>query len=152
MQRHGPGGMAREAYRQCWVYERRDRAARLWRECAPPRWQTQKPKAEVMRQAARELVSQSRSAMESAARNGLPPPAWVQAFMSPTVWNHERQLCQEFSHLVQFPDDLRSGTDQVGHTGGSSWFLSICIDLPGWESQIRKRGGTASQDAARHAF
>jgi hypothetical protein len=67
---------------------------------------TQEPKPEVMRQAARAFVSEAREAMESAARGGQLPPAWVQALMSPAGWERYEQLYQEFGHQGQRPGDL----------------------------------------------
>ena len=64
---------------------------------------TQETKLEVMRQAARALVSEARAAMESAGRSGQLPPAWVQAFMSPAGWQRYKQLCHEHGHQVQCP-------------------------------------------------
>jgi hypothetical protein len=66
---------------------------------------TQETKPEVMRQAARALVSEARHAMENAARNGKLPPAWVQAFMSPAGWERYEQLCHEHGHQGQRPSD-----------------------------------------------
>ncbi len=66
---------------------------------------TQEAKPEVMRQIARQLVREAREAMESAAWRGLPPPAWVQPFMTKAGWQHYHALCAEAA---------RVGT----HTGG----------------------------------
>lgn len=61
----------------------------------------EEPKPEVMRQAARQLVSEARQAMESAARCGEQSPQWVQAFMSPAGWERYRQLCEEAGYSDQ---------------------------------------------------
>lgn len=52
-------------------------------------------KPEVMRELARQLVSEAREALESAAHRGEQPPQWVQAFMSPSGWEHYHQVCEE---------------------------------------------------------
>ena len=49
---------------------------------------TQEPKAEVMRQAARALLSDARTIMESAARNNEQLPGWVEQMMTPAGWSH----------------------------------------------------------------
>jgi hypothetical protein len=72
---------------------------------------TREPKPEVMRQAARTLISEAKDALESAARAGQPPSAWVQAFMSPAGWKHFEQLCQEYGH--QFPPSDGAETPSV---------------------------------------
>src|SRR6266700_7506357 len=59
------------------------------------------PKPGVMRQIARQLVSQARQALESAAHCGEQPPPWVQAFMSPAGWEHYRHLREEADHSDQ---------------------------------------------------
>lgn len=47
---------------------------------------SEQSKPEIMRQVARDLVKEARAALESAARRGEPPPAWVQEFMTPAGW------------------------------------------------------------------
>jgi hypothetical protein len=59
---------------------------------------TEEAKPEVMREIARQLVSEAREAMESAAQRGEQPPPWVQAFMSPAGWQRYRQLREEAGH------------------------------------------------------
>jgi transcription initiation factor TFIIIB Brf1 subunit/transcription initiation factor TFIIB len=59
------------------------------------------PKPQVMRQLARQLVSQAREALEIAAHCSEPPPQWVQAFMSPAGWEHYRHLREEAGHSDQ---------------------------------------------------
>ena len=61
---------------------------------------TQEAKPEVMRQLARQLVREAREAMERAAWAGEPPPAWVQAFMSPAGWQRYRALRAEAAHAA----------------------------------------------------
>jgi len=62
---------------------------------------TQETKPAVMRQAARALVNEARKVMESAARDGQLPSAWVQAFMSPAGWERYEHLYQEYVHQGQ---------------------------------------------------
>ncbi len=50
---------------------------------------------EVMCELARQLVSEVREAVESAAQHGERPPQWAQAFMSPAGWERYHQLCEE---------------------------------------------------------
>jgi hypothetical protein len=66
---------------------------------------TQETKPEVMRQAARALLSEARAAMESAGRSGQLPPAWVQVYMSPAGWERYEHLCHEYDHQGQHPGD-----------------------------------------------
>lgn len=61
----------------------------------------EEPKPEVMRELARQLVSEAREAMESAAHRGEQPPPWVQALMSPAGWQRYRQLREEAGHCDQ---------------------------------------------------
>ncbi|HYU72737.1 MAG TPA: hypothetical protein VEL31_08650, partial [Ktedonobacteraceae bacterium] len=42
----------------------------------------------VMRQAARDLLAEARAAMESAAKNDIQLPAWVQQIMTPAGWSY----------------------------------------------------------------
>jgi hypothetical protein len=58
-------------------------------------------KPEVMRQLARQLVSEAREAVESAAHCGEQPPPWVQAFMSKAGWEHYHQRREEAGHSDQ---------------------------------------------------
>jgi hypothetical protein len=75
----------------------------------------EEPKPEVMRQAARQLVSEAREAMESAAQHGEQPPQWVQAFMSPAGWERYHQLCEEAGHCDQA---ITASPEPAPHTGG----------------------------------
>jgi transcription initiation factor TFIIIB Brf1 subunit/transcription initiation factor TFIIB len=59
------------------------------------------PKPQVMREIARQLVSQARQGLESAAHCGKQPPQWVQVFMSPAGWDHYHQLREEAVHSDQ---------------------------------------------------
>ena len=68
-----------------------------------------------MRELARQLVSEAREALESAARNGERPPQWVQAFMSPAGWQHYRQLREEAGYSDQA---ITARPEQAPHTGG----------------------------------
>ena len=71
------------------------------------------PKSEVMRELARQLVSEAREAVESAAHCGEQPPQWVQAFMSKAGWEHYHHLREEVGHSDQ------AITEPVPHIGGS---------------------------------
>jgi hypothetical protein len=75
----------------------------------------EEPKPEVMRQVARQLVSEAREVMESAARCGEQPPQWVQAFMSPAGWERYHQLCEEAGHGDQA---ITARPEPAPHTGG----------------------------------
>jgi hypothetical protein len=75
------------------------------------------PKSEVMRELARQLVSEVREAVESAAHRGEQPPQWVQAFMSKAGWEHYHQLREEAGHSDQ------AITEPAPHIGGSLVFL-----------------------------
>jgi hypothetical protein len=78
------------------------------------------PKAAVMRELARQLVSEAREAMESAARCGQQPPQWVQQFMSPAGWERYYQLRQE----AGYPDEATPAiAESALPTRGGSWFL-----------------------------
>jgi hypothetical protein len=72
---------------------------------------TQETKPEVMRQIGRQLIREAREAMESAAWRGLPPPTWVQPFMSPAGWQRYHALRAEAEHTAT-------------HTGGVTGFHS----------------------------
>jgi hypothetical protein len=81
----------------------------------------EEPKPEVMHDLARQLVSEAREAMESAARCGEQPPQWVQAFMSPAGWQHYRQLREEAGHSDQ------AITASPPHIGGA---VGSCSKTP----------------------
>jgi hypothetical protein len=76
------------------------------------------PKPEVMRQIARQLVSEAREALESAAHCGKQPPQWVQVFMSPAGWDHYHQLREEAVHSDQ------AIPEPAPHTGGVAGLYS----------------------------
>src|SRR5205085_1220027 len=63
----------------------------------------------------RQLVSEAREAMESAARCGEQPPPWVQAFMSPAGWKRYNQLRQEAGYC---DETAPASTELAPHTGG----------------------------------
>src|SRR6266700_3108799 len=69
----------------------------------------EEPKLEVMRQAARQLVSETREAMESATHCGEQPPQWVQAFMSPAGWEQYHQMCNE----TGYPDEANPAIKEL---------------------------------------
>jgi hypothetical protein len=71
------------------------------------------PKPEVMRELARQFVSEAREAVESAAHGGEQPPQWVQAFMSKAGWDHYHHLRAEAGHSNQ------AITESAPHIGGS---------------------------------
>jgi hypothetical protein len=87
-------------------------------------------KPEVMRELARQLVSEAREAMESAAQCGEYPPQWVQAFMSPAGWEHYHQLGVEADHKD------RAITEPAPHTGGVVGFYSPDNDAPASQTHI----------------
>jgi len=71
-------------------------------------------KPEVMRQVARQLVREARSALESAAKSGEQLPHWVQTFMSPAGWEHYQQLRKEAAHGGQSITNTQERTDHIG--------------------------------------
>ncbi|HEX6554684.1 MAG TPA: hypothetical protein VF026_18095 [Ktedonobacteraceae bacterium] len=72
------------------------------------------PKSQVMRQMARQLVSQARQALESAAHGGKQPPQWVQVFMSKAGWDHYHQLREEAGYSDQAIPEPAPPTGGVG--------------------------------------
>ena len=85
---------------------------------------TEEPKAEVMRELARQLVSEAREAMERAAHGGEQPPPWVQAFMSQAGWEHYHHLLEEAGHSDQ------AITESAPHIGGGTGCASPDNDAP----------------------
>jgi len=85
---------------------------------------TEAAKPEVMREIARQLVSEAREAMERAAHCGEQPPPWVQAFMSPAGWDHYHQLCAEAGHSDQ------AITEPAPHISGEAGLASPDNDAP----------------------
>src|SRR6266446_9157520 len=81
-------------------------------------------KSEVMRELARQLLSEAREAVESAAHCGEQPPQWVQAFMSPAGWEHCHQRREEADHSDQ------AITEPAPHIGGVAGFASPDNDAP----------------------
>jgi len=73
---------------------------------------TEEAKPEVMREIARQLVSEAREALERAAHCDEQPPPWVQAFMSEAGWEHYHHLREEAGHSDQ------AITEPASHTGG----------------------------------
>jgi TOTE conflict system, Archaeo-Eukaryotic Primase domain len=69
-------------------------------------------KPEVMRELARQLVSEAREALESAAYCGEQPPQWVQVCMSPAGWERYHQLREEAGRSDQ------ASTEPASPTGG----------------------------------
>jgi hypothetical protein len=61
------------------------------------------PKPEIMREMARQLVSEAREAMERAARCAEQPPRWVQTFMSPAGWQRYHHLRNEAAAVILEP-------------------------------------------------
>jgi hypothetical protein len=76
------------------------------------------PKPQVMREIARQLVSQARQALENAAHCGEQPPPWVQAFMSPAGWQHYRHLREEAGHSDQAIPAIPEPVPYTGGVGG----------------------------------
>jgi transcription initiation factor TFIIIB Brf1 subunit/transcription initiation factor TFIIB len=74
------------------------------------------PKSEVMRELARQLVSEARGAVESAAQCGEHPPPWVQALMSPAGWERYHQLLEEAGHGNQA---ITASAVSIGGVAGS---------------------------------
>jgi hypothetical protein len=70
-------------------------------------------KSETMRQIAQQLIDEATQALESAAYCGEQPPQWVQAFMSPTGWEHYHQMCNGEAPAIREP---------APHTGGVAGF------------------------------
>jgi TOTE conflict system, Archaeo-Eukaryotic Primase domain len=75
---------------------------------------TEQAKPEVMREIARQLVSEACAAMEHAASNGEQPPAWIQTCMSPAGWDHYHALREEAGH----PDQAALAITEPVLTGG----------------------------------
>jgi hypothetical protein len=67
------------------------------------------PKPEVMRQIARQLVSEAREAMDRAARCGEQPPRLVQMFMSPAGWHQYHHLRNEAAAVILEPAPQTGG-------------------------------------------
>jgi len=84
----------------------------------------EEPKAAVMRELARQLVSEAREAVESAAHGGEQAPQWVQAFMSPAGWGHYHQRREEVGHSDQ------AITEPAPHIEGSVGCASPDNDAP----------------------
>ncbi len=59
---------------------------------------SQEPKPEVLRQAAKELVSEARAALERAARKGEPIPAWLEEIVTDAGRAHYRQVQNDKQH------------------------------------------------------
>lgn len=72
------------------------------------------PKPEVMRELARQVVSEAREALESAARCGEQPPQWVQAFMSSAGWERYHQLREEAGES----DRVKAATQEPAYNWG----------------------------------
>jgi len=55
-------------------------------------------KAQVLRELGREMVTEARAELESAASRQVDPPAWVQQVMSEAGWKYYRRLRNERQH------------------------------------------------------
>src|SRR5215469_767920 len=74
-----------------------------------------------MYELARQLVSEAREAIESAAHCGEHIPQRVQAFMSPAGWERYHQLCEEAGHSDQA---ITASAEPMPSTGGLGGFYS----------------------------
>jgi hypothetical protein len=63
------------------------------------------------------MVCEARKALESAARSGIQPLAWVQAIMSQAGHEHFNHLAQKHGHQAQTCAIQPQDHDQE-HTGG----------------------------------
>ena len=93
---------------------------------------TQEPKAEVMRQAARELLWDARTAMESAARNNEQLPGWVEQMMTPAGWSHYWNVRKGLqSTCTQACKNVESLSEALGESepgGDSATSCNPCHD------------------------
>jgi transcription initiation factor TFIIIB Brf1 subunit/transcription initiation factor TFIIB len=99
-------------------------------------------KPEIMREIARQLVSQARQALESAAHCGEQPPQWVQVFMSPAGWEHYHQLREEAGHSDQ------ALPEPAPHTGGVAGLYPL-DNVASARHMHNGQGHRQLQDAAR---
>jgi hypothetical protein len=74
-------------------------------------------KAEVLSQAAKEMVREARRELESAARSGIQPPTWVRAIMSQAGHEHYHHILQHHNDQVHVCTIQPPDHDQE-HTGG----------------------------------
>jgi len=65
------------------------------------------PKSEIMRQASRELLQEARQALESAAKNGQPLPAWLEDIIRDEGRQYYARLCQRYQ-----AQNVTSGTSR----------------------------------------
>jgi hypothetical protein len=78
-------------------------------------------KAETLRQVGQQLKEEATQALKSAAHSGEQPPQWIQAFMSPTGWEHYHQLRNGAGRAI---------TGLSPHIGGVAGFSSPKNDTP----------------------
>jgi hypothetical protein len=103
------------------------------------------PKPEVMRQAARELLQVARQALESAARNGEPLPAWIEEIITDAGRAHYERCAAAAGHekvsrnTEAFDPAMQSDQEQQarpspcqedGATGGLTGFSPLQPDTP----------------------
>lgn len=62
----------------------------------------QRPKAEIMREAAKLLLTEGRAALEDAARAGEGIPAWLLPFLTEKGWNHYERIRSQAGGVVGF--------------------------------------------------
>ncbi len=62
------------------------------------------PKAEILRQAARGLLTEARAVMEGAARNDEQPATWVAALMTEAGWSHYWKVRKDLSLKCSRPE------------------------------------------------
>lgn len=105
-------------------------------------------KPETMRLAARDLVKEARAALESAARSGLQPPAWVQELLTPAGKAH-------YQDLLLLSESIP--TQEALAAAGNLYQVALPLDvapLPGIASALATGGvaGSCSADEPMGAF
>jgi type II secretory pathway pseudopilin PulG len=110
----------------------------------------------MMRQASRELLQAARQALESAAKNGQPLPAWLEEIITDAGRQYYARLTGQAENVtdVSFEGDLQNAetavsanSDAVATLGGANWFLFSSDSDQEGEFRVSQREGLGKNSA-----
>ncbi len=107
-------------------------------------------KADVMRQAARELLHEARQTLEQAARAGQPLPSWIEEIITEAGRAHYARVASQAGHTEQTPAPRETpAADRQPDTGGLSGFSTPVTTgpqsnlLPGYDQRQLRDSASA---------
>lgn len=91
---------------------------------------TQTPKSDILRQAAKDLVAQARSDLESAARAGQPIPAWIEEIITDAGCVHYERMKREGRAASDTPAIEHHAAQMPPHMPADTGGLTGCTSAP----------------------